>query len=94
MEFGYKYRSGGDMFTAVGAPKTFNLATQEFRTIDELFTHFGTLGGGTLADYKEEFYNRNKFFNTGTLAAGSTPADPKITIGTTYIVPERIQVTL
>ena len=94
MEFGYKYRSGGDMFTAVGAPKTFNLATQEFRTIDELFTHFGTLGGGTLADYKEEFYNRNKFFNDGTLAAGSTPADPKITIGTKYIVPERIQVTL
>src|SRR5439155_1060648 len=58
MEFGYRYRSGAESFTCVAAPALFDSAKKEFRTIDELFDNFGKLGAGTLADYKEEFYNR------------------------------------
>lgn len=93
LEFGYKYRSGSDMFTAVAAPKKFDAAKKEFTAVDELFKAFGTLGSGSLADYNEEFYNRNKRFNAGSLAGGSKIASPKITVGKAYIVPERIQVT-
>lgn len=93
MEFGYEYLSGADRFTAVAAPATFDAATRRFRTVTELFNQFGTLGSGTLADYREEFYNRNKFFNPGALGAGSSPTDPKIVVGNRYIVPQRFQLT-
>ena len=92
MEFGYRYRSGAESFTCVAAPTLFDSAKKEFRTIDELFDNFGKLGAGTLADYKEEFYNRNKKFNAGALDAGSTIAAPKVKVGNKYIVPERFQV--
>jgi hypothetical protein len=92
MEFGYKYQDGVGMFTAVAAPKSFNQVAKEFLTIDELFDKFGKLGAGTLAAYKEEFYNRNKFFNAGKLGAGSSNTDPKITVGQQYIIPVRFQV--
>ncbi|HEV3469729.1 MAG TPA: hypothetical protein VG148_10440 [Pyrinomonadaceae bacterium] len=93
MEFGYKYLSGADRFKAVAPPKTFSEAAKEFRTIDELFNHFGTLGGGTLADYKEEFYNRNKFFaGGGAMDTGSSHTNPKVVVNNFYIIPQRFQV--
>ncbi len=93
MEFGYTYPDSGDRFTAVAAPKVFDEAKKQFRTIDELHASFGSTGGGTLADYKEEFYNRNKFFNAGNLGAGSTRTNPKLVAGKKYIVPRRFQIT-
>jgi hypothetical protein len=92
IEFGYKYRDGAGRFTNVGSPKVFDAAKQEFQTIVELHTNLGTTGGGTQTDYNEEFYNRNKQFNSGSLAAGSTIASPKVTGGKKYIVPERFQI--
>ena len=92
MKYVYGYRDGGDRFEAVAAPKTFSAASKEFATIDELYDNFGKLGGGTKADYKEEFYNRNNKFNSGALGAGSTRTNPKITAGKKYIVPERKEI--
>ncbi|MEX1361583.1 MAG: carboxypeptidase regulatory-like domain-containing protein [Nannocystaceae bacterium] len=92
MKYVYGYRDGGDRFEAVVAPKTFSAASKEFTTVDELFDNFGKLGGGTKADYKEEFYNRNKKFNAGALGAGSSRTNPKITAGNKYIVPERKEI--
>ena len=106
MEFGFKYPEGADMFTAVAAPKSFDAAKKEFRTVDELFTAFGNVPGnnsGTKAEYEMEFYNRNKRKNAGALGAGSkavTKKDPddslvitiKIVPGNKYIVPRRFQV--
>jgi OmpA family/Putative peptidoglycan binding domain len=92
MEFGYNYLDGSDRFTAVASPHNFNKAKKEFKTIDELYNNFGTLGGGTLKDYNEEFYNRNKQFNPGSLASGSKIADPKVSVGKKYITPERFQI--
>jgi hypothetical protein len=89
MEFFYHYRAGADSWTAVAAPKAFDAAKKEFRTLDELFDNFGKEGAGTLAIYKEEFYNRNTVLNAGKLGAGSTFTDPKVVAGRTYIVPER-----
>ena len=45
-------------------------------------------------EYREEFYNRNKFFNPGALGPGSTPADPKIVVGNVYIIPKKFRVTV
>jgi peptidoglycan hydrolase-like protein with peptidoglycan-binding domain len=89
MEFGYEYKL---RFKCVGAPGAFDAAKKEFRTLQELFENFGAMGSGTIAQYKEEFYNRNKEFNAGTLAGGSTIADPKVTAGKEYIIPVRFQV--
>lgn len=44
-------------------------------------------------EYREEFYNRNKFFNPGSLGAGSTPANPVVVVGNSYIVPKKFRVT-
>ena len=92
MEFGYNYLDGIERFTAVPSPKNFDKAKKEFQKIDELHDNFGKLGSGTLNDYKEELYNRNKHFNAGALGAGSTKSDPKITVSKKYITPDRIQV--
>lgn len=92
MKFVYGYKSGGDRFKAVVAPKTFSEASKEFTTVDELYDHFGKLGGGTKAEYLEELYNRNNKFNAGQLGAGSSRTDPKITAGNSYIVPVRQEV--
>lgn len=93
MEYGYRYRDGSERFKAVAATEAFDEAKKEFTDISELFDQFGKLGSGTEKQYKEEFYNRNKEFNSGALGAGSTPADPKISVGKSYIVPVRFQVT-
>lgn len=74
------------------APKTYDEAKKEFATIPELHFHKGSLGSGTLVLYDEEFHNRNKHFNKGALAAGSSIAAPKVKAGKGYIVPERFQV--
>lgn len=104
MEFGYRFPAGADMFTAVAAPKTFDAAKKEFRTVDELFNAFGKVPGdtaGTKADYEMEFYNRNKSRNAGALGAGSNAAVDasgnlvitiRITAGKKYIVPRRFQI--
>lgn len=92
MKYVYGYRSGSDQFEAVAAPKTFSAVSKEFATVDELYDNFGKLGGGTKADYKEEFYNRNDKFNAGALGAGSSRTNPKITAGKKYIVPERKEI--
>jgi hypothetical protein len=89
MEFGYEYKL---KFKCVAAPGAFDAAKQEFRTIQELFDNFGTLGGGGISDYREEFFNRNRSFNNGSLGAGSDIQTPKVTVGKTYIVPVRFQI--
>jgi hypothetical protein len=92
MEFGYRYLDGAQRFTAVAAPKKFDAAKHEFQTVKELFDQFGSMGSGTFDQFKEEFYNRNRSFNKGSLASGSKISDPKVKAGTAYIVPERFQV--
>jgi hypothetical protein len=92
IEFGYKYKDGAGRFKRVAPPAVIDVPNQKFQTTNELFNQFGTLGAGTEPDYNEEFYNRNKFFNAGSLAAGSTRADPKVATGKAYIVPERFQI--
>jgi len=89
MECGYEYKLN---FKCVAAPGAFDATKQEFRTIQELFDNFGKAGAGTIEQYKEEFYNRNRSFNAGTLAAGSAIADPKVTAGKSYIIPVRFEV--
>lgn len=90
MEFGYQYP--GDKFKNVAPPKVYDGAKKEFAAIGELHTHKGSLGAGTLVQYNEEFYNRNKHFNAGALKAGSSIASPKVSVGKGYIAPERFQV--
>ena len=92
MQYGYKYLDGTDKFGAVAAPKKYDLAKKQFEKTAELYEHHGKLGSGTEVDYNEEFYNRNVQFNAGSLAAGSTIATPKVTAGTDYIVPDRMEV--
>lgn len=92
IEFGYKYKAGADRFKRVAPPAVIDVPKKKFQTTNELFNQFGTLGAGTEPDYNEEFYNRNKFFNAGSLAAGSTIATPKVSTGKAYIVPERFQI--
>jgi hypothetical protein len=89
MEFGYEYKQ---RFTCVASPKAFDEGKAEFATVQELFDNFGKPGSGTIAQYREEFYNRNRSFNSGSLAAGSKRTDPKVTAGKSYIIPVRIQV--
>lgn len=90
MKYFYRYER---RFSLVKAPLTFDLAAKRFTTIDELYDAFGKTGGGTLADYKEEFYNRNKQFNSSSLDAGASPTDPKLLDGMSYIVPERFELS-
>lgn len=97
MEYGYTYMTGAERFTAVAAPKVFDAAKKEFQTIEELFDHFGKLGGNPPAnsdEYKEEFYNRNKFFGGGALDAGSTHTNPIIVVGEKYIIPKRFKLSV
>ena len=89
MEFGYEYKL---KFKCVAAPGTFDAGKKEFKTVQELFDNFGTLGGGTISDFREEFFNRNRSFNKGSLGAGSDIQTPKVVVGTTYIVPVRFQI--
>lgn len=91
MQYGYHYT---EKFTAVAAPATYDKPSKKFQTVSELYDNHGKIGGGTAADYNEEFYNRNQpvFAGAGTLAAGSTRAAPLVTAGTSYFVPERFEV--
>jgi hypothetical protein len=89
MEFGYGYNLN---FKCVGAPGSFDTVKQEFRTVQELFDNFGSLAGGTLSEYREEFFNRNRSFNAGSLGAGSEIQSPKVVAGKSYIVPVRFRI--
>lgn len=86
----YLYPDGAERFTKVAAPET-SEAHKRFKKYSDLYDHFGKLGGGASGDYDEEFYNRNKFFNAGALASGSTTTAPKVRDGRQYIVPRRIE---
>jgi hypothetical protein len=90
MEFGFLYPN--EKFKNVVPPKAYDEAKKEFATVGELHTHKGSLGAGTLDQYNEEFYNRNKHFNAGALKAGSTIAAPKVSAGKNYIAPVRFEV--
>lgn len=68
-------------------------APTEFRTIDELYDAYGKVAGGTLASYREELYNRNQYVGGGLFAGGATLSSFNFVIGTTYIVPERFEIT-
>jgi outer membrane protein OmpA-like peptidoglycan-associated protein len=92
MEYGYNYRDGAGRFTRVAPPATIDVAAKKFQTVAELHNEFGSLDGGTLTDYNEEFYNRNNHFNSGSLGAGSSQTDPKVVTGKKYIVPERFKI--
>ncbi len=92
MEYGYKYLDGTDMYEATSKLKKLDKKNKQFRTLGQLYRDFGKIGKGTKDEYKEEFYNRNKRFNKGALAAGSSPTNPKLTVGKKYIVPVRFQV--
>jgi hypothetical protein len=88
LEFHYQYRDGWECVAA----GTGDATKKTFETLDDLHTALG--GAGTLEEYKREFYNRNKYISGGgALAAGSTKADPKVTVGVKYLAPERVQVT-
>lgn len=94
MEFHYEYLAGAEAWTC-STPLVFGTnwdeAKRKFSTIEELHGHFG--GGGTLAEYKEEFYNRNRYIaGGGAMKGGSTPSDPKVIDGKVYIVPKRVSI--
>jgi hypothetical protein len=91
LEFAYRYSDGADKFTAVAPPKSFNQASKEFATINELYNAFSKPLSGSQQRYPEEFYNRNKEFNAGSLGPGSTPTAPNITVGKSYIVPKLVK---
>lgn len=90
MDYGFKYPAG--KFRNVAPPKAFDEAKKEFVSLTELHANKGSLDGGTVAVYHEEFYNRNKFFNPGALGPGSSRANPKVKTGRDYIAPERFKV--
>jgi len=64
-----------------------------FATLAELFQAYGTVASGTRADYDEEFYNRNRYVGGGAFAAGAALGAFVLVNGTTYIVPERFEIT-
>lgn len=64
----------------------------EFKSVDELYDAYGKTGGGTLAKYQEEFYNRNRYVGGGAFAPGATVSSFTLVAGTTYIVPERFEI--
>lgn len=65
----------------------------EFKSVVELYNAYGKAAGGTLAKYKEEFYNRNRYVRGGAFAAGASLASFTLVAGVTYIVPERFEIT-
>jgi hypothetical protein len=88
MEYCYSYDEEWECADALDA------ATKKFKTLDELYDQLGKTGSGTLADYKKEFYNRNKYVEPKhPLAAGSTKTDPKVEKGKKYVAPKREQVS-
>ncbi len=90
MEYGYHYPEA--LFKNVAMPKVYDELKKEFAKVDELHAHKGSLDGGTIHDYNEEFYNRNKDMNIGSLGAGSSRTNPKVKVGKKYIAPERFKV--
>jgi hypothetical protein len=64
-----------------------------FSTLDQLYDAYGKVAGGTLAKYKEEFYNRNRYVGGGAFAPGATVGAFTLIAGTIYIVPERFEIT-
>ncbi len=94
IECGYEYLDGSRKFTATKDLKNIDVSKKQFFTIDQLFDAFGKNDAGVLIKYKEEFYNRNKYFNSGSLGKGSTITDPKIVIGSSYIIPKRFKISI
>ncbi|WNG37358.1 LysM peptidoglycan-binding domain-containing protein [Archangium violaceum] len=90
LEYGYRYTQ---RFALVKAPLKFDAKAKKFTKLDELYDAFGKTGGGTLADYKEEFYNRNKQFNAGSIPRGATLTTWTLIDGMSYIVPERFKIS-
>ena len=90
MKYGYRYTK---RFALVKAPLTFDEKGGKFTTLQELYEAFGKVGGGTLGEYEEEFYNRNKKFNTSSLDPSATPTNIKLLDGMSYIVPERFEIS-
>ncbi len=64
-----------------------------FSTLAQLHNQFGKAAGGTLAEYSEELYNRNRYVKGGAFKAGATLGAFQFVEGTTYIVPERFEIT-
>lgn len=85
MEFHYTYDA--EWTKKAATDKTKN----EFGTLEDLHAELG--GAGTVAEYKDEFYNRNKYVASIALGAGATKADPKPVDGTKYKAPKRVQVS-
>jgi hypothetical protein len=85
MEFHYTYDA--EWTKKAATDKTKN----EFGTLEDLHTELG--GAGTVAEYKDEFYNRATYVDSIALGAGATMADPKPVNGTKYKAPKRVQVS-
>ena len=84
MEFHYAYDEGWTFH-----PDT-DLAKLEFSSIADLHAHLG--GAGTLAEYCEEFYNRNKFVVKTPLRYDATKTNPWPVRYSRYAAPRRVQV--
>jgi hypothetical protein len=65
----------------------------EFSTITELYNQFGKVAGGNQAEYSEELYNRNRYVGGGAFAAGASRGAFTFVEGTSYIIPERFEIT-
>lgn len=91
----YRYIFLAKKYKAIAAPGAImallgrGTGPAEFVKVWDLFQALGKVGAGTEIEYKEEFYNENKYSNAGALAAGSSAVDPKTTEGKEYLVPER-----
>lgn len=87
MKYGYRYVLSGKY-----APKT--SAGIVISSVQQLYNIHGVIGGGTLAEYSEEFYNHNKRLRPGCFAAGATPSAYKLVANSTYWIPERYLVAV
>ena len=85
MEFHYTYETEWTKKTATDKTKN------EFGTLEDLHAELG--GAGTVAEYKDEFYNRAKYVDSIALGASASKADPKPVNGTKYKAPKRVQVS-
>jgi hypothetical protein len=64
-----------------------------FSGLDELYDAYGKTAGGTLAKYKEEFYNRNRYVQGGAFGPKAKVSAFTLVKNNTYIVPERFEIT-
>jgi hypothetical protein len=69
------------------------ICAKRFWSVHSLAEYFGRSDSvDGRSEYKEEFFNRNKFFNATSLKPRSKPSDPQVAEGKAYMVPQHFNV--